>query len=266
MDEPLKIILYLGAGFCSGFLNTVAGSGSAITLPLLIFLGVPATIANGTNRVQIAIGRAASIVGFQRARLIHWRDAFIFAIPAVLGGCLGALIATWQKSQVIAWAVTGGVIIALVVLLIDPKGFLRKQVHKPVIRWWHMVMFLLVGTWGGFIVLDAGTFAIMVLVLATGYDLGHGNAVKAVALFPMSMASLVIFAWAGEVDWWIGLYLSVGSVIGAWIAARLATREWIKIWIFRLMIAALLVEIYHLVSHYLLGRITWMEQAILGVF
>jgi uncharacterized protein len=62
VNEIVRLSLYLGAGFCSGFLNTIASAGSAVTLPLLIFLGLPANIANGTNRVQIAIGRIASIV------------------------------------------------------------------------------------------------------------------------------------------------------------------------------------------------------------
>jgi uncharacterized membrane protein YfcA len=115
-------------------------------------------------------------------------------------------------------------------------------------------------------VLDANTYALMVLVLAIGYDLKKANAVKAVVIFFMSVASLVIFDWAREIDWLIGLGLSVGSVIGAWIGAVLATKEWIKIWIYRILIAILILEIYQLVNKYFLGRITRLDKLIVGYF
>jgi uncharacterized membrane protein YfcA len=266
MDESVRLLLYLGAGFCSGFLNTIASAGSAVTLPLLVFLGLPASIANGTNRVQIAIGRISSIVAFQRAKVIDWRNALVLAIPCVLGGCLGAFIAAVLQSKYIGWAITFAVIAAFVVLLTNPKRLLQDQkVDKPVIKWWHLGLYFLVGTWGGFIVLDASTYALMVLVLAIGYDLRKANAVKAVAIFPMSIASLVIFAWAGEVDWDIGLCLSVGSVMGAWIGAVLATKEWIKIWVYRILMAILILEIYQLVSKYFFGYMTWIEKWIISV-
>jgi len=266
MDESVRLLLYLGAGFLSGFLNTIASAGSALILPLLIFLGVPANIANGTNRVQIAIGRISSIVAFQRAKAIDWRNALVLAIPGVLGGCLGASIAAVLQSKYIGWAITGAVIAAFVVLLTNPKRLLQDQkIDTPVIKWWHLGLFFLVGTWGGFIVLDASTYALMVLVLAISYDLKKANAVKAVAIFPMSLASLVIFAGAREVDWYIGLCLSVGSVIGAWTGAVLATKEWIKIWIYRILIAILILEIYQLVNKYFFGHITWIEKWILEI-
>jgi uncharacterized protein len=259
MSEAVRLAIYVAAGFCSGFLNTIASAGSALILPLLIFLGVPANVANGTNRVQIAIGRVSSIVAFQRAKAIYWRNALILAIPCLLGGCLGASIAAVIKSKYIGWAITFAVIAAFVVLITNPKRLLQDQkVDKPLIKWWHLGLFFLVGVWGGFIVLDASTYALMVLVLAIGYDLRKANAEKAVAIFPMSVASLVIFAAAGEVDWGIGLSLSVGSVIGAWVGAFFATKEWIKVWIYRILIVILLVEIYELVNKYLLGQIPWL--------
>jgi uncharacterized membrane protein YfcA len=267
MDEIVRLLLYLGAGFCSGFLNTIASAGSALILPLLIFLGIPANIANGTNRVQIAIGRISAIVAFQRAKAIDWRNALVLAIPCVLGGFLGASIAAVLQAKYIGWAITFAVIAVCVVLLTNPKRLLKDQkVDKPVIKWWHLGLFFLVGIWGGFIVLDASTYALMVLVLGVGYDLKKANAEKAVAIFPMSLASLVIFAWAHEVDWSIGLCLSVGSVIGGWTGAVLATKEWIKIWIYRILIAILFLEIYQLANKYFFGRITWLEKCIMGCF
>ncbi len=266
MNEIARMSLYVGAGFCSGFLNTIASAGSAVTLPLLIFLGLPANIANGTNRLQIAIGRIASIAAFQRAKAIDWRNALLLSLPCVLGAALGAVIAAKLQSKYIGWGITVAVIAAFVMLLTKAKSLLQnKQVSKPALKWWHLGLFFLVGLWGGFIVLDVSTYGLMVLVLIIGYDLKNANAVKAVAFLPMSLTSLVIFAWFREVDWRIGLCLSVGSVMGAWIGAVLATKEWIKIWVYRILIAILILEIYQLVNKYFFGYITWIETWIISV-
>lgn len=267
MDETVGLLLYFGAGLCSGFLNTIASAGSAITLPLMLFLGLPANIANGTNRVQIVLGRIASIVSFQRSKAIDWRNALLLALPCVFGAILGASFAAILQSKYIGWAITFAVIAACILLLTKPKRLLKDQkVDKPVIKWWHLGLYFAVGLWGGFIVLDASTYALMVLVLAIGYDLKKANAVKAVAMLPMSIASLAVFAGAREVDWRIGVWLSAGSVIGAWIGAVLAVKEWIKIWIYRLLIAILILEIYQLLNRYFFQHQTWLEKAFFSHF
>ncbi|RJR42085.1 MAG: sulfite exporter TauE/SafE family protein [Deltaproteobacteria bacterium] len=263
MDESVQLLLYLGAGLCSGFLNTIASAGSALTLPLMIFLGLPANIANGTNRVQIAVGRISSIVSFQRSQAIDWRNAIILSVPCLLGAIIGASIATVLQSKYIGWAITFAVIAVVVVLVSNPKRLLKDQkVDKLVVKWWHLCLFFAIGLWGGFIVLDASTYALMVLVLGIGYDLKKANAIKAVAIFPMTITSMAIFAWAGEVDWRVGLILSLGSVIGAWIGAALAVKEEIKIWIYRILIVILVLEIYQLVSRYFFQYHTWLETVV----
>jgi len=261
MDASLRLLLYLGAGFLSGFLNTIASAGSAVTLPLLVFMGLPANIANATNRVQVAMGRVSSIIAFQRARAIDWRNGLILSLPCLLGAVSGAYIAAIMPSRSVGWAITVAVIAAFILLLTNPKRLLKDQeVEHPVLKWWHLVLYLLVGLWGGFIVLDANTYALLVLVLAIGYDLKKANAIKAVANFPNSTAALVVFAWAGEVDWYIGMLLSAGSVIGSWVGAVLATKQWIKIWIYRILIAILVVEIYQLIVKYFFAHKSWLEQ------
>ncbi len=267
MDESVRLLLYLGAGLLSGFLNTIASAGSAATLPLLIFMGLPANIANATNRIQVAMGRVSSIIAFQRAKAIDWRNGLILAMPCLLGAVLGAYIAAMIKSKFVGWAITVAVIAAFILLLTNPKRLLKDQeVEKPVIKWWHLVLYFVVGCWGGFIILDANTYALLILVLAIGYDLKQANAIKAVANFPTSTVSLVIFAWAGEVDWYIGGLLSVGSIIGSWIGAILATKEWIKVWIYRILIAILVVEIYQLMIKYFFDHKSWIEKLFFSYF
>jgi uncharacterized membrane protein YfcA len=248
--ELSKVILFFGAGFASAVLNTLASSGSAVTLPLLVFMGLPPNVANGTNRVQLMLGRITNIIAFQRAGVINWRLALFFVVPGLLGSLVGATIAAEMAPR----AITFAIIAAFVMLITNPKRLLKKAPEvNPPIRWWHLTLYFLVGIWGGFIVLDTSTYALLVLVLAVGLDLKEANVTKAVASLAMATASLTIFTYAHEVDWYFGTLLALGSIAGSWVGAYLAIQEWIKIWIYRLLLLIIGVEIYQLGMKYFLG-------------
>jgi uncharacterized membrane protein YfcA len=87
-------IVFIVAGCASGFINTMAGSGSAITLPLLMFLGVPVSVANGTNRLPIVAGSAISVLTFNRAKVLDWKHGLWISIPFTVGALAGAELAT----------------------------------------------------------------------------------------------------------------------------------------------------------------------------
>lgn len=249
----LYYLLVIGAGFAQGIINALAGSGSAVTLPLLLFLGLPPSVANGTNRVPIFLGRIAAIVAFQRAGVIDWRRGLLLCLPALAGTLLGAYIATILEPQVIAVAITIAVIGALIIVLTNTRSLLRPQSMGQLhLAWKHYLFFFLVGLWYGFIVLDASVFFLLLLVLAVGYDLKEANAVKGLIALLCAAASLVIFTEKAEVNWYYGMLLTAGSLPGSWLGAVLATKEWVKVWVYRLLIVVISVEIYHLVESYFL--------------
>ena len=93
MTEFSQIVAVVAAGFACGFINTLAGSGSLITLPLLIFLGLPAPVANGTNRVAIVIQNVVAVTSFRAQKVLDVKPAVRYAVPAVFGAIVGARIA-----------------------------------------------------------------------------------------------------------------------------------------------------------------------------
>jgi uncharacterized membrane protein YfcA len=250
--ELSQVPLVIGAGFSLGIINTLAGSGSAVTLPLLMVLGLSPSAANGTNRIPIVLGRIASIVAFQRAGAIDWRRGLILCLPSLAGTLLGAYVASILEPRVIAVAIIIAVIGALIVVLTNTHSLLRPQSKGQIhLAWKHYIYFFLVGVWFGFIVLDASVFFLLLLVLAVGYDLKEANAVKSLIAFLGAAASLVIFTEKAEVNWYYGLLMTAGSLPGSWLGAVLATKEWVKVWVYRLLIVAISFEIYHLVESYL---------------
>jgi uncharacterized protein len=176
---------------------------------------------------------------------------------------VGASIAIIIQARYAGWSITFAVIAALLLILANTKRLLKEQHQdKPLIKWWHLGLYFLVGVWAGYIILDGNTYALLIPVLAIGYDLKKANAIKAVANLPTSTVSLAIFAYTREVDWSAGLLLSVGSFAGFGLGAVLATRDWIKIWIYRLLVGILLVEIMQLTDKYFYNHIDLLIKII----
>jgi uncharacterized protein len=105
---------------------------------------------------------------------------------------------------------------------------------------------LAIGVYAGLVVLGSGFFMLAALVLLTGCDLRQGNAMKAFILLVVGLQSLLIFSDAHEVDWTAGIPLALGSAVGAYVAARLATKDWAKVWVYRLLVLLVVLAIAHL--------------------
>jgi uncharacterized membrane protein YfcA len=232
----LAVLVLAGAG--AGFFNTLASSGSAITLPLLVALGVPAPVANGTNRLSVLFGAASALVKFHRERVIDWRNGVKLTVAAAAGTAVGAWIASIVGAQTLTWVIAGAVLAALALLLARPSRWLKPGDPDAPVRTGPLQLGLLflVGIWAGFIVLDSATYLLFALVLGVGYDLVRANAIKSLILFVSSVIAVAIFIAEDEIDWSAGAALAVGSVIGAQVGARIAVSPRAGVWIFRLLL------------------------------
>ncbi|MBS3820252.1 MAG: sulfite exporter TauE/SafE family protein [Phycisphaerae bacterium] len=214
------------SGAVAGFINTLAGSGSLITLPLLMLAGLPPTVANGTNRVAILLQSGVGLGGFQKRGLLDVHDGWKPVIPAVLGAVLGAQLAVELTEAAMKAAIAALMIVMLGVILIQPKRWLEgKAAAERTFGWLQGVAFFGIGVYGGFIQAGVGVFLLAGLVLAGGYDLVRANAVKLLVVLAFTVVALVVFVIGGKVDWPMGLLLAAGNVLGAWIATATAARR-----------------------------------------
>ncbi|MBU1318912.1 MAG: sulfite exporter TauE/SafE family protein [candidate division Zixibacteria bacterium] len=220
-------IAVVAAGFIAGFINTLAGSGSLITLPLLIFLGLPANVANGTNRVAILLQNVVSVSSFRRQKVLDIRRGLILAAPAVIGAIIGAQIAVILDEEMMRKAIGLLMVVMLSVMIVRPKRWLVGRPESAVGRlsWIQILTFFGIGAYGGFIQAGVGIFLLAGLVLSAGYDLVRANAVKVLIVFCFTPLALVVFLINGQVDWSVGLILAVGNMSGAWVAARMAVKR-----------------------------------------
>lgn len=233
----------IAAGFLAGFINTLAGSGSLITLPLLIFVGLPAPIANGTNRVAVLLQNVVGVSGFHQQKILDVRGAMILGIPAFFGSIIGAQIAVNLDEALMRKAIGIVMIIMLVVILFRPKKWMHGdlQMMAKVPNAWKLILFFFIGIYGGFIQAGVGIFLLAGLVLGVGYDLVRANAVKVGIVLVFTIAALGVFLRNGQVNLYIGLVLAVGNMFGAWTATRFAVERG-AIWVRRILIAVVIIS------------------------
>lgn len=225
--------LLAAIGLLAGFLNVLAGGGSLLTLPALIFLGLPAATANGTNRIAILSQNIFAAASFRRHGVLPLRLALLCAGPALLGSYLGANLAINIDEQLFKRLLAGIMIGVLLFNTIDPMKHWRGTEDLHLSRWRIVTLiltFLAIGVYGGFVQAGVG-FLIISALLAQGLDLVRINAVKVVVVGIFTLTALAVFIQHGQVNYGLGLALAAGNSIGGLIATRMAIskgHDWIK--------------------------------------
>ncbi len=239
---PLVVL----AGMVAGVINTLAGSGSAITLGVLLFLGLPADMANGTNRVGVVALGLGSMAALKRSQMTALLKKGQYILWTTLAGALtGALVVVEIDEAALEKVIGGLMIVLLFVVLFNPKRWLQDSAQaltRPSLL--HILLFFAVGFYGGFIQMGFGIFFLAVAVLLARFSLIDANIIKIVVTFAFAIPVLGIFIWHGDVQWDLGLALAAGQAVGGWLAARYALgHPQANIWIRRLLIVMILVVI-----------------------
>jgi uncharacterized membrane protein YfcA len=223
----IEVIILVVSGLLVGFINTLAGGGSIISLSILMFLGLPANIANGTNRVAIFIQNIAAVGSFRQQKVLDHRKGFWLAIPATLGSILGAWIAVDLDEAIIEKAIAIVMLIMMIVILYKPQRWLKgkEDLQKKKVSIWQVFLFFIIGIYGGFLHMGVGYALLAGIVLGAGYDLVKANAIKVFIILIWSPVILIVFMINGQVNYLYGLILSIGNVLGALIASRLAVKQ-----------------------------------------
>jgi uncharacterized membrane protein YfcA len=232
-DTVTSSILLFLAGLVAGTLNVIAGGGSLLTLPVMIFLGLPPTVANGTNRVAILIQNVGASWSFHRRKLISGSWALLAIPPAVVGAVVGTLVAVrigdLAFQRILAVVLVGAAAWSVWRPLKPPDEGI------PVLpsggrRWVFALLFFIVGVYGGFIQAGVG-FVILAVTTAAGLNLIRGNALKVALILGFTPLALALFAWNGKVDWAMGLALAAGNFTGAMVGVRLQIlkgHKWVR--------------------------------------
>jgi uncharacterized membrane protein YfcA len=220
MDDlsPASVGALLAGGFFAGVVNTLAGGGSLLTVPLLVLLGLPGTVANGTNRVGVLIQSLVASWRFRASGRLELRALLPVLAPLLAGSLLGAS-AISQVADATFERLFGAV---MLVLLVPTLRRSRSTAAGPGFgRAASALVFFAIGLYGGAIQAGVGIPLVFALVHA-GHDLVRANAIKVAAIASLTAGAIPVFALGGQIDWPPALVLGIGFAVGAELGVRLA--------------------------------------------
>lgn len=226
--EPWMLLALIATGFAAGFVNVIAGGGSLLTVPLLIFLGLPESTANGTSRLAVFVQNAVALLRYRREGRLDLALAARFALPAIAGAAVGAAAATRISDAafrtVLAWVMLG----CALLVAFEPKLARMRRAHTngptpSAARVWPTLF--VIGLYGGLVQAGVGYLILAGLTLLLGVDLVEANIQKVAIVFIYTPIAFAVFSSDGLVAWWPAIVLSLGQALGGWIGAQEALRR-----------------------------------------
>lgn len=238
MDQWLTALALAAAGLVAGVINTLAGGGTLLTVPVLVAFGLPATVANGTNRVGVLVQNYFAMRGFRREGFDALTGSLPILVPAVIGSIAGAAVASRLPSALFERIFGVAMVGLLVPILRGPKArrgplaepagvadsdapaSLEPSARSPLTN---AALFGAIGFYGGSIQAGVGIFVIAALA-RSGLDLVRANAIKVVLIGALTLVALPVFVLHGQVHWPYAIATAAGFALGGSLGARVATR------------------------------------------
>ncbi|MCP4438091.1 MAG: sulfite exporter TauE/SafE family protein [Aureispira sp.] len=253
-----EYFVYAGlGGMVAGFLTTLAGLGSVVTLYILIdIIGLPAQVANATNRLGIFAMSATAAPTFHKRGHLDFEKSWPVILLLFIGAVSGFIAIQFFNNEQIREVFKYLLIVMLAVVLINPKRWLQQTNKEHQLNWWIAAPALLaMGFYAGFIQVGTGVFLVTFLVLLGKYSLLDANGVKLAAFALYSLVGILVFAGYGWINWGIGISLALGQGLGAYLTARFATSyPNANAFVHKLLVVVLIVAIFRMFEFWDLGR------------
>ena len=240
----LQYIAAISIGILAGFINVFAGGGSLLTLPFLMFLGLPANVANGTNRIALLMQNIVATSSFKQLKVFKFKEGIYLTLPAIAGAIPGAILAANIDKAFLEKFIGVLLIIMFIFVLVKPERWIKQKTsQKTKIGVIQIITFFFIGLYGGFIQAGIGFFLITSLVLVAGADLIKANALKLFIVLIYSSFALIVFILNEQVNLKFGLIVGLGNMIGAFIGTRVAVKYGPKLARIILMIGLLFASL-----------------------
>jgi len=221
-----ELALLLITGIATGFLNVMAGGGSMLSVPIMIFLGVPGTVANATNRIAILPQNVSAVWAFYRKGFSNFKLSLSLGLCTIPGTIIGAHLASNIEKEQFNTILAIIMVIVLIIMSLPQQKVINsgQAPSKNRMIAGHALMGL-IGFWGGFIHIGVGFLLMPVLNRVMQLDLITTNAHKVMIVLCYTAVALIVFASQLELVWKYGIALGIGTWIGAWIAANMQIKQ-----------------------------------------
>ena len=225
LPDPLHILLVLGAGLLAGAANTIAGGGTTVSFPILIWAGLSPQIANATNTLGLISGSVGGAWSY-RARIRLQAGWALLWLPALAGGAAGAALllalpSAWFEA-VAPWLVIGSaVLMACDPLIRRHLPDLAPGARRPGLS---IASLFLISVYGGYFGAGIGILVLITLRLVGIADLHDANGLKNLLVIGMKGVASVGFILSGVIVWPVALLMMLGASAGGWAAGHLIQR------------------------------------------
>jgi uncharacterized membrane protein YfcA len=230
LTDP-RLLVVIPAAILGGAVNAIAGGGTLLTFPALIALGIPPIVANATSTVALWPGSVSSMYGYRDALRGAGRWAMALALPSLAGGGVGAWLLL--RTPAARFAALAPLLVLGATALFAAQGALSARaratpalsdpVHASIPRHYLVYQFV-AGIYGGYFGAGIGILTLGVLGMMGLREIHQMNGLKNWAGACMNFVAAATFAFTNLVSWPVALAMAVGSIIGGYVASRLAQR------------------------------------------
>lgn len=251
MIKPWHLPVLFGTGLVAGFVDSIAGGGGLITLPVLLSLGFDPQHALGTNKLQATFGSGSASWHYARAKAVTVRDCVRGFICSLIGAALGSL-AVLQLSPALLERVIPLLLLAVAVYTLLKPQLGTQDLHPRMRRSSFDVVFgLTIGFYDGFLGPGTGTFWTIAFMLALGFNMLRATAYTKVMNFASNLSSLAMFLASGRLDFAAGFTMGFGQLLGARLGAGMVITRGTRFIrpIFIAMVLALTLKLLYSAYH-----------------
>ncbi len=211
-------------------------------------LGLSPLAANATNRVGTMTQSLAGSYAFYRKGKLNVGRSKLYLFFTTVGAIIGVIVSIKISNEAFKEVFRYLMILMLVVILVNPKRWLREtDIDFVLSRWWSIPLSLAIGFYGGFIQMGMGVFFLVIMVLIARYSLVDANAVKLAVVAIYTILAVAIYHFQGLIDWKFGLLMAVGQTVGAYFTANYAAQsERANVWAHRILVVVVVAAIVQL--------------------
>lgn len=222
MDLSLFQYLFLFFGaFLSGLVDSIAGGGGIISIPVLLSVGIPPHAAIATNKLQASFGSFTSMMRYRNSGLVSLRKVYLGIIFTAIGATTGALLIQQVDAGALSKVIPFVLLALLIYTIASPQLGMEDHAQKigePVL---FICFGLLLGFYDGFFGPGTGSFWTIAFATLAGYNLKRATAATKAMNFTSNIISLFVFLLSGKIIIMIGLLMGAGQLVGAWIGTHL---------------------------------------------
>lgn len=241
MDIYLIVGLLFGVGLLAGFINVSAGGGSSLTLPLMIFLGLDPSLANGTNRIAILLQNASALISFRTSKIGNIKFGLMLGLLTVPGAILGAVYAVNINAELFKWVLSGVLVLIIISMIFGKKNNNTTKNIELKLNYKIVIAMLIIGFYGGFIQVGVGFLLMFAIGKFLNIDLVNTNFYKVIIVLIYTIPAIIIFAISGKIDIFYGFCLAAGNVVGGFLSAKLQIKKGEKIVKYILFISIIII-------------------------